>query len=171
MNEQLAEPTDQKQLDALNENWQTEDQIKQNLYILMRDVPPPGLRYGSRAHIWFGQALHTLGDGSHRQAIYPKHAAHEILAFMVGQAERAAGLVDPKELQRRLAAVEAALADEQAKSTSLTSCARALLTLAEWSEAPRRDDWGASMMCADIELTKYETMTVYVHRDALPNAD
>lgn len=51
-----------------------------------------------------------------------------------------------------------------------TGCARSLLTLAEWRDAPRKTEWGHGMMAADVMLTKDETMTVYVHRDALPAA-
>lgn len=50
------------------------------------------------------------------------------------------------------------------------ACARSLLEIASWSSAPARTEWGAGMMCADIALTKDETMTAYVHTDALtPN--
>ena len=52
-----------------------------------------------------------------------------------------------------------------------TECARALLTLADWHGAPRKTAWGDGMMAAHVMLTKDETMTVYVHRDACrPNA-
>lgn len=44
--------------------------------------------------------------------------------------------------------------------------AKALLKAASWSEAPQRSEWGDGMMCADIELSKDETMTVYAHKDA-----
>lgn len=51
-----------------------------------------------------------------------------------------------------------------------TECAQSLLALADWNDAPRKTAWGAGMMCADVMLTKDETMAVYVHRDALvPN--
>lgn len=46
-------------------------------------------------------------------------------------------------------------------------CARSLLTLADWSGAPRKTEWGAGMFVADVMLTKDETMTVYVHGDVL----
>lgn len=48
-----------------------------------------------------------------------------------------------------------------------TECARSLLTLADWHEAPSKTEWGEGMMAADVMLTKDETMTVYAHRDAL----
>jgi hypothetical protein len=48
-----------------------------------------------------------------------------------------------------------------------TECAKSLLALADWSEAPIRTEWGAGMMVADVELTKDETLTAYVHRDVL----
>lgn len=49
-----------------------------------------------------------------------------------------------------------------------TECAKQLLTLAKWSEAPTRTVWGVGMMVADVELSKDETLTTYVHRSVLP---
>ena len=46
-------------------------------------------------------------------------------------------------------------------------CARALLRLADWGDAPSKIAFGDGMMLADIELSKNETMTVYVHKDAI----
>ena len=37
----------------------------------------------------------------------------------------------------------------------------------DWSEAPRRVEYGTGMMVADIELSKDETLTVYVHQHAI----
>jgi hypothetical protein len=38
----------------------------------------------------------------------------------------------------------------------------------EWHEAPVKTTWGAGMVAADIELSRDETMTIYVHEDAIP---
>ena len=48
-----------------------------------------------------------------------------------------------------------------------TDLARAMLKAAEWQDAPRKTEYGAGMLCADAALTKDETMTICIHRDAL----
>ena len=51
--------------------------------------------------------------------------------------------------------------------SNTTKFARSILKLADWSAAPHKTEWGEGMMCADVMLTKDETMTIYVHKDAL----
>lgn len=56
-------------------------------------------------------------------------------------------------------------------STPPSDHARALLSLAAWSPAPDRTQWGAGMMVADVELSDDETLTAYVHRNSLAQGD
>ena len=51
-----------------------------------------------------------------------------------------------------------------------TALAKALLSITEFDTAPVRTDWGAGMLIADVALSDDETISIYVHKDALAEA-
>lgn len=67
------------------------------------------------------------------------------------------------DIERFAAAMYAAGAEDRRERA-----AKALLAHANWSTAPRKTAWGDGMMVADVMLTKDETLTMYVHKSALP---
>ena len=63
----------------------TEIEILYEFYVLSDDVFPTGIRYGTKAPIWFGLALHDLGADVGRQANYSDESAHHILRYLLVQ--------------------------------------------------------------------------------------